>query len=77
MMGNYFSAAYFSVLLTFISLPISTALFPTFSKINAEREPGLAKMVFASSVKIHIYPSCTCNNGFDFSLYTPNRHTFS
>ena len=51
MMGNYFSAAYFSVLLTFISLPIATVLFPTFSKINAEQEPGLAKMVFASSVK--------------------------
>jgi stage V sporulation protein B len=51
MMGNYFSAAYFSVLLTFISLPISTVLFPTFSKINAEREPGLVKMVFASSFK--------------------------
>jgi O-antigen/teichoic acid export membrane protein len=51
MMGNYFSAAYFSVLLTFISLPISTALFPTFSKLNAEREPRLVQMVFASSVK--------------------------
>ena len=51
MMGNYFSATYFSILLTFISLPISTVLFPTFSKLNAEREPGLVRMVFASSVK--------------------------
>jgi O-antigen/teichoic acid export membrane protein len=50
-MGNYFSAAYFSILLTFISLPISTVLFPTFSKLNVEREPGLVKMIFASSVK--------------------------
>jgi O-antigen/teichoic acid export membrane protein len=51
MMGNYFSAAYFSVLLTFITLPIATVLFPAFSKLNAETEPELVKTVFASSVK--------------------------
>ena len=51
MMGNYYAAAYFSVLLTFISIPISTALFPAFSKLNAEKEPELVKTVFASSVK--------------------------
>jgi len=51
MMGNYYAAAYFSVLLTFISIPISTALFPAFSKLNVEKEPELVKTVFASSVK--------------------------
>jgi O-antigen/teichoic acid export membrane protein len=51
MMGNYYAAAYFSVLLTFISIPISTALFPAFSKLNMEKDPELAKAVFASSVK--------------------------
>ena len=51
MMGNYYAAAYFSVLLTFISIPISTALFPAFSKLNAEKEPELVKTVFVSSVK--------------------------
>jgi O-antigen/teichoic acid export membrane protein len=51
MMGNYFSAVYFSILLTFISLPISTVLFPTFSKLNVERETGLVKKIFVSSVK--------------------------
>jgi O-antigen/teichoic acid export membrane protein len=45
MMGNYFSAVYFSILLTFISLPISTVLFPTFSKLNVERETGLVKKI--------------------------------
>jgi stage V sporulation protein B len=51
MMGNYYAAAYFSVLLTFISIPIATALFPAFSKLNVEKEPELVKTVFASSVK--------------------------
>jgi O-antigen/teichoic acid export membrane protein len=51
MMGNYYAAAYFSVLLSFISFPIATALFPVFSKLNPEKEPELVKTVFASSVK--------------------------
>jgi stage V sporulation protein B len=51
MMGNYYAAVYFSVLLTFISIPVSTALFPAFSKLNAEKESDLVKTVFASSIK--------------------------
>jgi O-antigen/teichoic acid export membrane protein len=51
MMGNYFSASNFAVLLTFVSTPIATALFPVFSKLNPEKEPELTKTVFASSVK--------------------------
>jgi stage V sporulation protein B len=50
-MGNYYAAAYFSVLLTFISFPIGTALFPVFSKLNPQKEPELVKKVFATSVK--------------------------
>ncbi|XHH09333.1 MAG: oligosaccharide flippase family protein [Candidatus Bathyarchaeia archaeon] len=50
-MGNYYAATYFSVIVTFISFPISTALFPAFSKLNPENEPELVKTVFASSVK--------------------------
>ena len=51
MMGNYYAATYFSVLLTFISIPIATALFPVFSKLNPQKEPELVKRVFATSVK--------------------------
>jgi O-antigen/teichoic acid export membrane protein len=51
LMGNYYAAAYFSVLLTFISIPVATALFPAFSKLNVEKEPELVRTVFASSVK--------------------------
>jgi len=51
MMGNYYAATYFSVLVTFISFPISTALFPAFAKLSPEKEPELVKAVFASSVK--------------------------
>ncbi|MFA7397147.1 MAG: oligosaccharide flippase family protein [Crenarchaeota archaeon] len=51
MMGNYFSAVNFAVLLTFVSTPVATALFPVFSKLNPETESDLTKTVFASSVK--------------------------
>lgn len=51
MMGNYYAASYFAVLLTFISIPVSTALFPAFSKLNIEKDPELVRTVFASSVK--------------------------
>jgi O-antigen/teichoic acid export membrane protein len=51
MMGNYYASIYFSVLLTFISIPVGTALFPAFSKLNPEKEPELIKTVYASSVK--------------------------
>jgi O-antigen/teichoic acid export membrane protein len=51
MMGNYFASTYFSVLLTFISFPIATALFPVFAKLNPQKEPELVRTVFATSVK--------------------------
>jgi O-antigen/teichoic acid export membrane protein len=51
MMGNYYAAAYFVVLLSFIATPISMALFPTFSKLNPEKDMSLLRTVFASSVK--------------------------
>ena len=51
MMGNYYAATYFSVLLTFISFPIATALFPVFAKLNPQKELELVKRVFATSVK--------------------------
>jgi O-antigen/teichoic acid export membrane protein len=51
MMGNYSAAINFSVLLTFLTFPIATALFPAFSKLNPKTEPDLVKTVFASSVK--------------------------
>jgi O-antigen/teichoic acid export membrane protein len=49
--GNYMAALNFAVLVTFFTIPISTVLFPTFSKFNPKEEPGLIKTVFASSVK--------------------------
>jgi O-antigen/teichoic acid export membrane protein len=49
--GDYLQATNFSVLLTFLTIPIITVLFPTFSKLNPEEEPELMKTVFASSVK--------------------------
>ncbi len=51
MMGNYAAATYFAVIVTFISFPISTALFPAFAKLNPEKEPDLVKTVFSTSVK--------------------------
>ncbi|MDR2708193.1 MAG: oligosaccharide flippase family protein [Nitrososphaerota archaeon] len=51
MLGNYQAAIYCAVLISFISVPISTALFPAFSKLNTVKEPELARTVFSSSVK--------------------------
>ena len=51
LIGNYRIALNFAVLLTFFSLPISTVLFPAFSKIDPKSELILLRTVFTSSVK--------------------------
>ena len=51
MYGNYTIALYFSVLLTFVTTPIATVLFPAFAKLDPHNEHELLKNVFASSVK--------------------------
>jgi O-antigen/teichoic acid export membrane protein len=51
MIGNYRIASNFAILLTFFVDPITTVLFPAFSKINPVRNKQLLKTVFASSVK--------------------------
>jgi O-antigen/teichoic acid export membrane protein len=51
MIGNYRIATNFAVLLTFFTVPISTVLFPAFSKLNPKTEQPLLQTVFASSVK--------------------------
>lgn len=48
--GNYRAAVIFSVIINFFSIPISTVLFPLFSKIN-HRENDLLKVVYQNSVK--------------------------
>jgi len=49
--GNFKIATNFAVLLTFFSFPITTVLFPAFSKINPRNEQQLLKTVFTASVK--------------------------
>jgi stage V sporulation protein B len=51
LMGDYYAASYFTILLTFFTIPISIALFPAFAKVNVKTEPELLKTVFASSIK--------------------------
>ena len=51
MIGNYSAALNFAVLLTFLTVPISTVLFPAFAKLDTHNEQELIKTVFASSVK--------------------------
>jgi stage V sporulation protein B len=51
MIGNYQVTTQFATLLTFITIPISTVLFPAFSKIDPQNEHRLLQTVFASSVK--------------------------
>jgi O-antigen/teichoic acid export membrane protein len=49
--GDYMTAVNFSVLLTFLTIPISTVLFPAFAKLDAQNDDELIKTVFASSIK--------------------------
>ncbi|MHA1834060.1 MAG: oligosaccharide flippase family protein, partial [Candidatus Baldrarchaeia archaeon] len=54
MIGNYQIAVNFAVLLTFFTFPISTVLFPAFSKLDSNDKGDnsqLIKTVFTSSVK--------------------------
>jgi len=51
LIGNYRIATNFAVLLTFFVAPISTVLFPAFSKLDPRNEHQLLKTVFSSSVK--------------------------
>ena len=49
--GNYQASVSFTMLIAFFTIPIETALFPTFSKLNSKREMKTLKTVFQSSVK--------------------------
>jgi stage V sporulation protein B len=49
--GNYQTAVNFSVLLTFFTVPITTVLFPAFSKLDPQKEHELVKNVFSSSIR--------------------------
>jgi putative peptidoglycan lipid II flippase len=49
--GNYQIATNFTVLLAFFTIPITTVLFPVFSKLDPQKEKNLLKTVFTSSVK--------------------------
>lgn len=51
LIGNYKAAANFSILITFFATPISTVLFPAFSKLNHQKETDTLRNVFQFSVK--------------------------
>jgi O-antigen/teichoic acid export membrane protein len=51
MIGNYQAAMNFLVLITFFQIPVTTVLFPAFSKLNPEKEMETLRIVFQSSVK--------------------------
>ncbi|MEJ2271077.1 MAG: oligosaccharide flippase family protein [Candidatus Bathyarchaeota archaeon] len=50
-MGNYQVTQNFLVIINFFVLPVSTILFPAFSKIEGKKEPKILQNVFSSSVK--------------------------
>jgi stage V sporulation protein B len=49
--GNYAVASNFSVLITFFATPITTMLFPAFSKLSPQKEKETLRNVFQFSVK--------------------------
>lgn len=51
LIGNYGVANTFVVLITFFAIPVSTVLFPAFSKLDPEKDHETLKNVFQFSVK--------------------------
>jgi O-antigen/teichoic acid export membrane protein len=51
LIGNYNVALNFVVLITFFATPVTTMLFPAFSKLDAKKDSELLKSVFQYSVK--------------------------
>jgi O-antigen/teichoic acid export membrane protein len=51
MIGNYAIALNFSVLISFFATPITTILFPAYSKINAKKDTETLKNIFQASIK--------------------------
>jgi O-antigen/teichoic acid export membrane protein len=51
LIGNYAVANNFAVLLTFFAAPITTMLFPAFSKLDPDKDKETLKIVFQSSIK--------------------------
>jgi O-antigen/teichoic acid export membrane protein len=51
LIGNYSIASTFVVLITFFATPVTTMLFPAFSKLDHRKDPQTLKNIFQSSVK--------------------------
>ena len=51
LIGNYSVALNFVVLITFFALPVTTMLFPAFSKLDAQKDKETLRNVFQYSVK--------------------------
>lgn len=51
LIGNYTLALNFMVLIGFIITPITTMLYPAFSKIDGDKEPETLRTVYRSSIK--------------------------
>jgi O-antigen/teichoic acid export membrane protein len=51
MIGNYSVAMNFVVLITFFATPVTTMLFPAFSKLDPQKDRGTLRNVFQFSVK--------------------------
>jgi len=51
LIGNYQVAINFSVLINFFTTPITTVLFPVFSKLDPEKEMKTLRTIFQSSIK--------------------------
>ena len=50
-LGNFQAAVNFTVIIGFFTVPITTVLFPAFSKIKGREENHILRIVFQSSVK--------------------------
>ena len=49
--GHYKITTNFAVLITFFTIPISTVLFPIFSKLDPRKDENLLKSIYSSAIK--------------------------
>ena len=58
MIGNYKIAVNFAILLTFFTAPISTVLFPAFSKIDPHTETRFYEQFFPPQLSMRLFFCC-------------------
>ena len=77
LIGNYSVALNFVVLITFFATPVTTMMFPAFSKLDAQKDKEVLKNVFQYSVKYAALIVSACYNDGHGSSAACYRYYYS